>query len=367
MSKPRRRKQKKQVKAELKLRQFAATELSDQLAAQHSAADLPRFMVDTVAGAYAPADAELMIEGFGAAATRPVTLRANTLKATVEDIAAALDAAGIAHNPVTWYPDAFILPEAQVSDLWNLDIYRDGKIYLQSLSSMMPPLVLGAQAGEDILDMCAAPGGKTTQIAALTQGQAHLTACEMSIPRAETLEANLHRQGAKNVPVMRTDARELDEFFRFDRILLDAPCTGTGTVISGNEKSLRGLTEQLLVKCARSQRALLDRAMGTLKPGGTLVYSTCSILPQENEDALQEALDKHMDCELIPLDGTPSESEARRAQEAGEEPRIECNALTEAIAAGQVSAIANGLPGTLTIPPSREFEGFYIALIRKRS
>ena len=310
MSKPRRRKQKKQVKAELKLRQFAATELSDQLAAQHSAADLPRFMVDTVAGAYAPADAEL--------------------KATVEDIAAALDAAGIAHNPVTWYPDAFILPEAQVSDLWDLDIYRDGKIYLQSLSSMMPPLVLGAQAGEDILDMCAAPGGKTTQIAALTQGQAHLTACEMSIPRAEKLEANLHRQGAKNVPVMRTDARELDEFFRFDRILLDAPCTGTGTVISGNEKSLRGLTEQLLSKCARSQRALLDRAMGALKPGGTLVYSTCSILPQENEDALQEALDKHMDCELIPLDGTPSESEARRAQEAGEEPRIESNALTEA-------------------------------------
>ena len=156
-------------------------------------------------------------------------------------------------------------------------------------------------------------------------------------------------------------------FARVDRILLDAPCTGTGTVISGNEKSLRGLTEQLLSKCARSQRALLDRAMGALKPGGTLVYSTCSIMPQENEDALQEALDKHMDCELIPLDGTPSESEARRAQEAGEEPRVESNALTEAIAAGQVSAIANGLPGTLTIPPSRDFEGFYIALIRKRS
>ena len=237
MSKPRRRKQKKQVKPELKLRQFAATELSDQLAAQHSAADLPRFMVDTVAGAYAPADAELMIEGFGAAATRPVTLRANTLKATAEDIAAALDAAGIAHNPVTWYPDAFILPEAQVSDLWDLDIYRDGKIYLQSLSSMMPPLVLGTQAGEDILDMCAAPGGKTTQIAALTQGQAHLTACEMSIPRAEKLEANLHRQGAKNVPVMRTDARELDEFFRFDRILLDAPCTGTAPSSAATRKA----------------------------------------------------------------------------------------------------------------------------------
>ena len=185
MSKPRRRKQKKQVKPELKLRQFAATELSDRLAAQHSAADLPRFMVDTVAGAYTPADAELMIEGFGAAAARPVTLRANTLKATAEDIAAALDAAGIAHRSVAWYPDAFILPEAQVSDLWDLDIYRDGKIYLQSLSSMMPPLVLGA-AREILAHVRGPRRPKTTQIAALTQGQAHLTACEMSIPRAES-------------------------------------------------------------------------------------------------------------------------------------------------------------------------------------
>ena len=328
MSKPRRRKQKKQVKPSSSLGSLPPPSFPTSLP-PNTPPPTCRALWSIRSPALCARRCRAHDRGFGAAVTRPVTLRANTLKATAEDIAAALDAAGIAHNPVAWYPDAFILPEAQVSDLWDLDIYRDGKIYLQSLSSMMPPLVLGAQAGEDILDMCAAPGGKTTQIAALTQGQAHLTACEMSNPRAEKLEANLHRQGAKNVPVMRIDARELDEFFRFDRILLDAPCTGTGTVISGNEKSLRGLTEQLLGKCARSQRALLDRAMGALKPGGTLVYSTCSILPQENEDALQEALDKHMDCELIPLDGTPSESETRRAQEAGEEPRVECNALTE--------------------------------------
>ena len=171
MSKPRRRKQKKQVKPEIKLRQFASTELSDQLAALPCAADLPRFMVDTVAGAYAPADAELMIEGFGAAVTRPVTLRANTLKATAEDIVAALDAAGIEHQTVTWYPDAFILPEAQVSDLWDLDIYRDGKIYLQSLSSMMPPLVLGAQAsGLDSQQIIALMGyGSPSIMASMTR------------------------------------------------------------------------------------------------------------------------------------------------------------------------------------------------------
>lgn len=170
MSKPRRRKQKKQVKPELKLRQFAATELSDQLAASSLRRRPAALYGHTVAGAYAPADAELMIEGFGAAATRPATLRANTLKATAEDIAAALGAAGIAHNPVAWYPDAFILPEAQVSDLWDLDIYRDGKIYLQSLSSMIA-FGVGRPGRRGHPDMCAAPGGKTTQIAALTQGQ----------------------------------------------------------------------------------------------------------------------------------------------------------------------------------------------------
>lgn len=261
MSKPRRRKQKKQVKPELKLRQFAATELSDQLAAQHSAADLPRFMVDTVAGAYVPADAELMIEGFGAAATPGHAARQH---AQGNRRGHRCGARCRRHRPQPRH-----LVPRRLHPARGPGFRPVGSRHLPRRQDLpAEPVVhdaaaiLGAQAGEDILDMCAAPGGKTTQIAALTQGQAHLTACEMSIPRAEKLEANLHRQGAKNVPVLRTDARELDEFFRFDRILLDAPCTGTGTVISGNEKSLRGLTEQLLVKCARSQRALLDRAMG---------------------------------------------------------------------------------------------------------
>ena len=365
MGKPRRRKQKKQVKQPLNLRTFEHTAYADELQQLECAGDLPAFVTESVAGAYTKADARRMIEGFGEAVERPVTLRANALISSADEVTTALKEAGIACRRAPWYQDAFIIDKATVADLWNLEIYREGKIYLQSLSSMMPPLVLGARPGEDILDMCAAPGGKTTQIAALTKGKAHLTACEMSVPRAEKLEANLVRQHAKNVQVMRLDARELDEFFRFDRILLDAPCTGTGTVVHGNEKSLRGLTPQLLEKCARSQRALLDRAMSALKPGATLVYSTCSILPQENEDALAEALDKHGECELIPLNGTPSASELRRTQNTDEAPRIEHNPLTEAVAKGMVPTVANGMPGTLTIPPTRDYEGFFVALVKK--
>ena len=336
MSKPRRRKQKKQVKPELKLRQFAATELSDQLAALPCAADLPRFMVDTVAGAYAPADAELMIEGFGAAVTRPVTLRANTLKATAEDIAAALDAAGIAHNPVAWYPDAFILPEAQVSDLWDLDIYRDGKIYLQSLSSMMPPLVLGAQAGEDILDMCAAPGGKTTQIAALTGGRAMITACERNKMRAERLEYNVKKQGANRVTVMNMDARQLDDLFAFDRVLLDAPCSGSGTVTEGSRGQF---SREYLDRTVKMQKTLLDKAIRLLKPGHEMVYSTCSVLREENEDVVAAALKKG-GVELVPIDTGAFEG---------------------------VPLLPTKLEGVMCVCPDEWYEGFFVAKLRKKA
>ncbi len=156
---------------------------------------------------------KLLADGFDAARERPVTLRANTLKATSDQVSATLDAAGIGYTRVPWYEDAFVLDGAREREVWDLDIYRDGLVYLQSLSSMLPPLILDPLAGADILDMCSAPGGKTSQIAALTTNGAHLTACEMSAPRAEKLAYNLDKLGAQNVNIMRTDARRLDEFF----------------------------------------------------------------------------------------------------------------------------------------------------------
>ena len=171
MSKPRRRKQKKQVKPSSSLGSLPLPSFPTGLPPNTPPADLPALYGRHGCRCLYACRCRAHDRGLWRRSRAPVTLRANTLKATAEDIAAALDAAGIAHRSVAWYPDAFILPEAQVSDLWDLDIYRDGKIYLQSLSSMMPPLVLGAQAGEDILDMCAAPGGKTTQIAASRRGR----------------------------------------------------------------------------------------------------------------------------------------------------------------------------------------------------
>ncbi|MBR2804573.1 MAG: RsmB/NOP family class I SAM-dependent RNA methyltransferase, partial [Eggerthellaceae bacterium] len=251
---------------------------------------LPEFFEPLLAQQYSEADIERIKEGYRA--QRNVTLRANALSSSKDEVASELDSAGIAWSGVDWYNDAFVIETARERQIWDLPIYEQGKVYLQSLSSMLPPIVLEAHANEDVLDMCAAPGGKTSQIAALTGNRAHLTACEMHAPRADKLEHNLAKLGARNVVVMRTDARRMDEFFRFDRILVDAPCSGSGTLKLDNPNGLARFTPKLIEKSKKSQRALLSKALTLMKPGSTLVYSTCSILEEENESVVRDCLSK---------------------------------------------------------------------------
>ena len=308
-------------------------------------AELPGWLYERVRSQYP--DHDLFFKEIATGA--PLDIRVNLLKGKRDEVLEQLKDEGkkVVATPIS--PDGIRFLDKPGITHWPL--YQDGVIDVQDEGSQLIARLVAPKRREMVCDFCAGAGGKTLAIGALMRSGGSLYAFDVNEKRLQGMVPRLRRSGLTNVhPIAIRDEHDkrLGRLLRkFDRVLIDAPCTGTGTVISGNEKSLRGLTEQLLVKCARSQRALLDRAMGALKPGGTLVYSTCSILPQENEDALQEALDKHMDCELIPLDGTPSESEARRAQGAGEDPHIECNALTEAIAEGHVSAIANGMPGTL--------------------
>lgn len=350
----RRKKQKKQVKEALNLRTFERTDEAEQLGTAFADIELPSFFIDSVAGAYGTA-AKSILEGIVQAKDRPVTFRANALKSNAAEVADALNAASIEFERVPWYADAFVVPASFERAVWDLDLIHDGKIYLQSLSSMLPPLALAVQPGQDVLDMCAAPGGKTTQLAAL-EPQAHVTAAEMHAPRADKLEHNLEKQGAKNVQVMRIDARELDEFFSFDRILLDAPCTGSGTIVAGCERTIKGFSEQLLQKCARSQRALLDRGLTVLKPGGYLLYSTCSVLPQENEDAVLHALKKRRDCELVALDKT---------EDADGNPTVAAP-FAKLLAQHDIPVLHNEIEGTVTVAPTREYEGFFLALMTKK-
>lgn len=275
----------------------------------------------------------------GFEATRPTTLRANALKADRSAIAQQLDDAGISWKPAPApaLADAFVIQDAREDAIRKLPAYEAGELYLQSLSAMLPAIALDPRPGENILDMAAAPGGKTCQMAALSNGEAFITACEKNHIRAERLRYNLAKQGAVRVNVMECDARKLDEFFRFDKILLDAPCSGSGTVQTGPGARPSGFSDDLLARSVKTQQALLRRALDVLAPGGIMAYATCSILADENERVLERVLPK-ADAELEPLPAGLLE----------DVPTLPCN-LAEAT----------------VIRPTELFEGFFLALIRK--
>ena len=298
---------------------------------------LPDFFEPMLVDQYGANTAASILAG---CANRAVSLRANALKASRDEVATALDEAGITWAPVSWYSDAFVLPTAREQDVWKLPIYQDGSIYLQSLSSMVPALVLDAHMGEDVCDMCAAPGGKTTQIAALSG--ANITACEMHVPRAEKLEHNLKKLGAARVTVMRCDARRLDEFFSFDRILVDAPCSGSGTLDTHDPKVERRFTPALIEKSVKSQRALLKKALSAVRPGGTVVYSTCSVLKRENEEVVRWAIEhapRGSAFELAPI-------------------KLE--------GAHEMPMLPTELDGALALRPTKRYEGFFVARITRK-
>ena len=296
---------------------------------------VPAYLAQLLRAQYGEETAERIAQGY--AAQHAVTLRANPLKTDAQTVRERLAAQGIETSPVSWYADAMIVRGAREDALTGLDLYERGEIYLQSLSSMIPPLLLGARPGENVLDMAAAPGGKTTQIAALTGNQAMVTACEMNKIRAERLRYNVQRQGATRVTVMNIDSRNLDDLFSFDRILLDAPCSGSGTVQLGSPRSKGQFSREFLSRTTKQQEALLHKALRLLRPGCEMIYSTCSVLAQENEEIVSRVLRK-TGAQIVPL---------------------------ELAAFDSVPRLPVSIPGTLCVAPDALHEGFFVAKIRR--
>ena len=194
---------------------------------------LSDFLTNELIKQYGEETYNKIIEGYNQ--KRFTTLRVNTLKSKISYICSALSENNIEYEKVSWNNEALIIKNANEIDIKELEIYKNGEIYLQSLSSMMPAIILEPKENEDILDMTAAPGGKTTQIAALTNNKANITACEMNAIRADRLKYNVEKQGATSVTVLKEDSRRLNDYFSFDKILLDAPCSGSGTILLNNE------------------------------------------------------------------------------------------------------------------------------------
>ncbi len=225
---------------------------------------------------------------------RAVALRVNPLKC--HDLHLPFMGQPVPWEPLGYYYD----PEARP----GLHPYHEaGVYYLQEASAMAPVALLDPQPGEKVLDLCAAPGGKSTQIAGRMQGRGFLLCNEYVFNRAKILAQNIERLGIANAVVVNSAPErlspQLPEFF--DRILVDAPCSGEG-MFRKEEAAITDWSQETVEMCARRQQGILQEAAKMLRPGGRLVYSTCTFAPEENEGVIRAFLAEHPDFEPVDVE-----------------------------------------------------------------
>ncbi|CAN7645195.1 RsmB/NOP family class I SAM-dependent RNA methyltransferase [Paenibacillus sp. LjRoot153] len=203
---------------------------------------------------------------------------------------------------IPWVPEGFYYEEGERPG--KHPYYHAGLYYIQEPSAMAPVELLGVKPGERVLDLCAAPGGKSTQIAAKLQGEGVLVVNDIHSDRVKALVKNLELLGVRNAVVLNEKPERMLTAFQgyFDKILIDAPCSGEG--MFRKEEEMMGQWERHSVQeFAAMQRELLAQAAVMLAPGGRIVYSTCTFSPEENEAQIAEFLDKHPAFDVVPIEG----------------------------------------------------------------
>ncbi|KAL0210954.1 hypothetical protein P9112_009252 [Eukaryota sp. TZLM1-RC] len=221
---------------------------------------------------------------------RPIVIRTNTLKTRRKDLAKALISRGVNLEPIEWSREALVVFESQVP-IGATPEYLGGHYMIQSAASLLPVMALDPKPSETVLDVCAAPGGKTTFIAQLMKNKGVVVANDANISRTKGLIGNIHRLGVTSSMVINYDGRKLGQKLgqKFDRILLDAPCSGLG-VIDKDPSVKLSRTDDDIKKTSHLQKELIRTAISMVKKDGILVYSTCSITLEENEDVVDYAL-----------------------------------------------------------------------------
>lgn len=228
---------------------------------------------------------------------KQVTFRYNPLKTSPEALEKELYEASIPFEKVSWEisDGVYRIPPEFKLALTQSKAFYEGRLYIQNLSSMIAPILLAPQPEETVLDLAAAPGGKTLILAGMMQNTGWLSAVEPSKDRFYRLCDNLKSQGVANAHTYMTDGRSVGKKCpqMFDRILLDAPCSSESRFKSFDEKSTSYWSTHKVKETSKLQRRLLLSAFDALKPGGRLLYSTCSFSPEENESPLQHLLERH--------------------------------------------------------------------------
>jgi len=225
------------------------------------------------------------------------SIRVNTLRTSVSEVKKSIEAKGWKLDPIPWCKEGFWVSNPERKDVGNLLEHKVGKVYVQEAASMIPPLVLQPKPGEIVLDMCASPGSKTTQMAAMMKNTGVLIANDYKGLRLQSLGINLQRAGLVNSIITLMHGKRFYGY-QFDKILVDAPCSGTGT-IRKSLKTIRIWNAGMITKLAKHQKELLENAFKNIKPNGELVYSTCSVEPEEDEGVVNYLLKKFPEAEVI--------------------------------------------------------------------
>jgi 16S rRNA (cytosine967-C5)-methyltransferase len=249
----------------------------------------------------------------------PLDLRVNQLKSNRSDARQALAAEGVEATPTPLSPTGLRVYER--IPLSTLEIFKSGRIEVQDEGSQLAALLAQAKPGMRVVDFCAGAGGKTLALAAQMQNKGHLVACDISEKRLERSGQRLRRAGVSNVE-RRALTTERDKWVKrhaesFDRVFVDAPCTGTGTWRRNPDAKWR-LTPKDLAELTELQARILDSAARLVKPGGRLVYATCSLLPPENDLQIESFLAGHADFALLPVGDVWRDAFGKPCPEAGD-------------------------------------------------
>ncbi|MDP2103373.1 MAG: RsmB/NOP family class I SAM-dependent RNA methyltransferase [Candidatus Gracilibacteria bacterium] len=309
---------------------------------------LPKKLLSRLSSFLSTEDYQKVLDGWRV--ERVCSFRVNTLKSSPEEIEETLRKKDIPFRKVPFLPLAYVIDKKHEFVLKGTDIYYAGKIYVQGLASQLPATLLDLEKNMQVFDVTAAPGSKTTQISALMRNTGKIVACEKHQIRHDKLLHNLHLQGATNVETFKTDALKLCEELEqgsFDAILLDVPCSAEGRIRADDERSYGFWSVRNIEEKAILQKSLLDAVLPLLKKGGTLVYSTCTLAPEENEGVISEILNKNLHLSLEKIEG------------------LEGVSLMSGLKSFNGTTYHPDITNTIRILPSAEMEGFYIAKIRK--
>lgn len=302
---------------------------------------LPTDFIENIYELYDPLKVDQILQGM--MNPRNTTIRVNTIKYNIQDLMRYFKEKNIKFERVLWYRDALIIKNATEKELQKLEIYEKGYIYLQSLSSMVPPLVLNPKKGEKVLDLTAAPGSKTTQLAAFMENEGYILANELDKIRCERLQYNVKSQGAEIVEVINGRGEKIGNSYPeyFDKVLLDTPCSGEGRFLLEKPMTYKDWSLKKVNQLVKIQKKLFESAYNATKENGTIVYSTCTINKEENEYILDWAINT-FNIKLLDINLD----------------------IKEAIK-GDNTGLNNTIDKAIKILPSKNMEGFFVAKIVK--